>query len=160
MQKLAPRSFTFVDPAARARTHAGLKRPREVQSAAAQQASAAQASLARGRAEVSKIWTSVAALGAAGFEGAQRKQWESTQLASLGVKLKGKAQKMPFKMFLGVSKARAARAAKAEEEARISGAVRPGGAGKKKKRRAPREEEPEDAPVPDNIRGPVMHVRR
>jgi hypothetical protein len=147
-----------VDPSQRAHTHAGLKRPREVLSSAAQQAAAARSALERGRAEVGKIWTSVAALGAAGFEGSQRKQWESSQLSALGVKLKGKAQKMPFKMFLGVSKARAARAAKAEEEARVSGAVRPGGAGKKKKRRGPREEDPEDMPVPENIRGPVMHV--
>ena len=104
------------------------------------------------------VWSSVAELGASGFEGSQRKQWEGGQLAALGAIVKGKSQRMPFKMYLGVTKAREKRAAKVEEEARQSGVVRP--LKKKKSKDRKREDRAQDEPVPHNIRGAVMHVER
>ena len=107
------------------------------------------------------MWSSVAALGATGFAGAQLKQWEGNQLAAIGGYVKSKAQRMPFKMFLGVKKAREVRAARADEEARLSGVVRPRGAGKAAKGRKVREREhAPDEPVPYTVRGSVMRADR
>lgn len=141
-----------------------LKRPREVESH--QQASYPPQQVARHKNLSPKmldtsrksVWSSVAELGASGFEGSQRKQWEGGQLAALGAIVKGKSQRMPFKMYLGVTKAREKRAAKVEEEARQSGVVRP--VKKKKSKDRKREDRAQDEPVPHNIRGAVMHVER
>jgi hypothetical protein len=113
------------------------------------------------------VFASVAALGASGFAGAQLKKWEGGQLAAVGGVVSARAQKMPFRQFLGVARARAFREAKAEEEARQSGVVRPRSA-KKAARRAARDAERRgrskaggsDEPVPYTVRGTVMRADR
>ena len=105
------------------------------------------------------IWASVAELGASGFSDSARKALAGAQLAAVGghVKDRSQGQRMPFKMYLGVSKARAERSAKAEERARVSGVVLPK---KKKKAKKQREKAAPDEPIPNTIRGSVMHVKQ
>jgi len=102
------------------------------------------------------IWASVAELGASGFEGSQKKKWEGSRLASVGGVVTGKSQRMPFKMYLGVSKARREREAKVEEEARQSGIVRPKKQKKMRKVEKKGGRDGFDEPVPHNIRGSIM----
>ncbi len=109
-----------------------------------------------GSTSLHSIRASVAELGATGFSSAQRKAYDSSKLAAVGG-LVSKGQRMPYKMFLGVSRARKERAAKEEERNRVSGVVLPR---KKKKERKQREREALDEPIPNNIRGAVMHVGR
>jgi hypothetical protein len=107
--------------------------------------------------------------GATSFEGRDKKRWEAKTLESLGVQVKNKV-KMPYKMFKGVSKARKEREEKAAQEAKLAGIVtaRPGETGGSSNKRAKKEgggrgernRQAEDEPVPDNIRGPVMHLKR
>lgn len=88
-----------------------------------------------------------------------RKELESKKLAALGARIRWKPQTMPYRQFLGVTKARKAREAAAEAEARVSQVVT--GAkfnkGKRQKTRGPPRED-DDAPEPMNIRGPVMYL--
>ena len=154
----------FVDP-----SRAGAKRPREVAAPAAAPAPprrALPAGLARQHpSDRRSVFSSVAALGASGCAGAQLKKWEGGQLAAVGGWVKPKTQKMPFKQFLGVAKARAFREAKAEEEARLTGVVRPKSA-KRAARKAARVEDrrsrsfASDEPVPYTVRGAVMRADR
>ena len=66
---------------------------------------------------------------------------------------------MPFKMMIGVDRARAVRAARADEETRANGVVRTGST-KKRKVRKQRERDAPDVPEPFDIRGGVMFVKR
>jgi hypothetical protein len=157
----------FVEPS----KSAGLKRPRAPSAPAGAAPAAARATLPAALArqhpsDRRSVFASVAALGASGFVGAQLKQWEVGQLEAVGGFVKRAAQKMPFKQFLGVARVRAFRGAKAEEEARQSGVVRPRGA-KKAARKAARVAErrerslvESDLPVPYTIRGAVMRGDR
>jgi len=110
-----------------------------------------------GAASKRSVWSSVAELGASGFKDAQRKSHESSKLAAAGARVKDRSQgqRMPFKMYLGVSKARRERSAKEEERARVSGVVLPK---QKKKARKVREKAAADEPVPNHIVGSVMHT--
>ncbi len=105
------------------------------------------------------VWASVAELGASGFQDSKRKALASSKLAAVGglVADRSQGQRMPFKMYLGVARARKERGAKEEERARVSGVVLPKA---KKKARKQREREAPDEPTPSNIRGSVMHVRQ
>ena len=147
----------------------GLFAPRDSGGAAASAAAAsrkrarpgdaAQAGkvVARAQSESKRaIWASVAELGVSGFKDAQRKAYDSSRLAAAGGVVRA-PQRMPFKMFLGVSKARRERTAKEDERTRVSGVVKPGG--KKKKERKQRERAALDEPIPRNIVGSVMHAR-
>ncbi len=103
----------------------------------------------------------VAELGASGFAIGVQKARSTSALAAIGAVIK--PQRMPFKMMIGVDRKRAARAEKAETEARLSGVVRAGGAGgnKRKKlaaKKAGREREAEDEPTPYDQRGSVLHA--
>lgn len=119
------------------------------------------------RVNYTDIFKSVQSVGASAFTGKDKKVWEAKQLAALGVKLEHK-EKMPLKMWLGVSKARKERAAKRDRVAAEAGlvGVRPrhakahvwrgggdddgeGGGGRG---------QPADLHG-DNVRGPVMHIR-
>lgn len=114
--------------------------------------------------DIRKIWASVGALGASGFEGKDRKVWEHNTLASLGVRTGPHTEKMPYKMLKGVRKARKQREERAAAEAAAAGLV----TGKKSSvareaereaKRARREaDRPGDLPEPMHIRGPVMHL--
>ncbi len=108
--------------------------------------------------------SSVGIAGAASFTGKDKAVWEAKQIAALGGRLQRK-EKMPYKMYQGVMKARKVRAAKAEEEARMSGVVT-GKGGKRKEWRGgqrpdrdaiDRHGNPGDL-LPDNVRGPVMYL--
>ena len=165
MQRRAVQVVDFVDPS----RAAGAKRPREAPPPAAPPPPPRRAlpsALARAHpADRRSVFASVAALGASGFAGAQLKKWEGGQLAAVGGWVKPKVQKMPFKQFLGVAKARAFREARAAEEARQSGVVLPKGA-KKAARKAARDAErrdrlhASDEPVPYTVRGAVMRADR
>jgi hypothetical protein len=99
------------------------------------------------------VWASVAELGASGFQESKRKALGSAALAATGARLT--AQRMPFKMYLGVSRARKERGEKEAERARVSGVVLPKA---KRKARKVREKAAADEPIPKNIRGSVMHA--
>ena len=103
------------------------------------------------------VRASVAALGASGFELKAKRARASSALEAIGAVVK--KQRMPFKMMIGVDRARAVRAARADEEARASGVVRAGGT-KKRKVRKQRERDAPDVPEPFDIRGGVMFVKR
>lgn len=169
-QRRAIQIVDFVDPS---RGGVGVKRPRDAAPPPAAPAAplppprrALPSALARAHpADRRSVFASVAALGASGFAGAQLKKWEGSQLAAVGGWVKPKAQKMPFKQFLGVTQARAFREARAAEEARQSGVVLPKGA-KKAARKAARDAErrdrlhASDEPVPYTVRGAVMRADR
>ena len=101
------------------------------------------------------VWASVAELGASGFQESKRKALGSAALVAAGARVT--AQRMPFKMFLGVSRARKERGAKEAERARVSGVVLPKA---KRKTRKVRERAAPDEPIPNNVRGSVMHATR
>ena len=98
---------------------------------------------------------SVAELGASGFQDSKRKAQASAALVAAGARVT--AQRMPFKMYLGVSRARKERGAKEAERARVSGVVLPKA---KRKARKVRERAAPDEPIPSNLRGSVMHATR
>jgi hypothetical protein len=114
----------------------------------------------QGTASKRSVWASVAELGASGFQDSKRKALGSAALAAAGVRLTARAagqQRMPFKMYLGVSRARKERGAKEAERARVSGVVLPKA---KRKARKVRERAAPDEPIPNNVRGSVMHAAR
>jgi len=75
------------------------------------------------RVDFRNLFKDVAALGATTFIGRDKHVWEAKQMAALGAKVKPHTEKMPLKMWLGVSAARKRRAAAAVEEARQSGVI-------------------------------------
>lgn len=87
--------------------------------------------------------------------------YEAEQIRALGGRVEWK-EKMPHKMWLGVTKARKARAERLAAEAKAAGLIigRPGGAAEAKpKERRFKQGGVDDGVTPDDIRGPVMHVR-
>lgn len=107
------------------------------------------------------IFKSVQSFGASTFTGKDKKIWEAKQFNALGCNIKHK-EKMPFKMYLGVSKARKDRAERTARDDKVAGIVR-GEVRAKKARRDDSWVGPSGQPDsldPDNVRGPIMHVRR
>ena len=115
------------------------------------------------RVDFRDIWKETQTLAASSYTGKDKKVYEAEQIRALGGRVEWK-EKMPHKMWLGVTKARKAKAARLAAEAKAAGLVtgRPGAsaiAASKPKERRWRKGGVDDGITPDDIRGPVMHVR-
>lgn len=107
------------------------------------------------------IFKSVQDLGASSFTGKDKKKYEAKQLAAIGGVVKHK-EKMPLKMWLGVSKARKQREERRANYLRKTGLVTGEKFEKKGDRRREKAKGPAGQPAdlaPDNLRGPVMHIK-
>jgi len=150
-----PGTFARPAPAAFSGAPGGLKRARAPEALPATLAPGLKRAL-QGVASKRSVWASVAELGASGFQDAKRKALGSAALVAVGARPAAQ-QRMPFKMYLGVSRARKERSDKAAERARVSGVVLPK---VKRKARKVRERAAPDEPVPQHIRGSVMHAKQ
>jgi hypothetical protein len=105
------------------------------------------------------IFKSVQSLGASSFKGKEKKVWEAKQLNALGANIKHK-EKMPFKMFLGVAKARKEREEKRTKEEKTADLITGRKAPKKERREFVAPYGQPDSLTPDNVRGPVMYIKK